>query len=130
MFQHINLYKYVFTQEQENGLLIESRKFELPSLEILPLSDARTAESVMEEEEEERQRIANIDTFNSEIGLFFIRINTILLDIFESLSPEEIKKVTTETVLSLIEHFKQETENILSDQKVKTQINYQKNIKE
>ena len=32
MFQHVNLYKFVFTQEQECGILLESRKIELPPL--------------------------------------------------------------------------------------------------
>lgn len=42
---------------------------ELPPLTLLPLSDARSAESVLQEQEEERQRLANIDTFDSDIGI-------------------------------------------------------------
>ena len=53
-----------------------------------------------------------------------------IVDIFESLSPEEIKKVTAETVLNLIDHFQQETEKIMLDQKAKTQMINQKLIKE
>jgi hypothetical protein len=71
LFQHVNLYKFVFTQEQECGILLESRKIELPPLNFLPLEEAKTAESVQEQENEERQRLANIDTFNSDVGKSF-----------------------------------------------------------
>lgn len=120
LFQHINLYKYVFTQEQEEAQLNISKTLELPPLSFQPLNDSRTAESVAEEEEYERMRLENLDTFNSEIGIHLIwSIELIDVDIFESLSPEEIKTVTAETVAALIESIQIETEKTLQEQRQK-----------
>jgi hypothetical protein len=67
--QHFNLYQMAFTREQEQEELSVKKTLEFPDFPLLDLKDARTAESVAREEEEERIRIANIDPFPSDLGL-------------------------------------------------------------
>ncbi|KAJ3364892.1 hypothetical protein HDU91_002403 [Kappamyces sp. JEL0680] len=107
LFQHMALYQYVFTKEQEQEQLKVSKTLQFPDFPLLNLKDARTLESIQQEEEEERLRIANIDNFPSD------------MDIFESLSPTEVKKVTYETILAMVESIQAETEKNLQEQRNK-----------
>ena len=65
---------------------------------------SKSFEQVKREEKEAEERKRNLDTFPDpkEVGKGY-HFN--LLDIFDSLSPEEIKQVTLETVIKMVEEY-------------------------
>lgn len=114
MIQHFHVIKYLFTVDQQIEQKLKSRWLELPPY-YPPLSEARTAESVAEEERLAQLEREKEDTFNSNLGRLFLR-----LDIFEALDPVEIKEIAYQTVTGLVDTIQEECEKLLSEQRQKT----------
>ncbi|KAJ3254538.1 hypothetical protein HK103_007092 [Boothiomyces macroporosus] len=114
LIQHFHVIKYLFTVEQQIEQKLKSRWLELPPY-YPPLSEARTAESVAEEERLAQLEREKEDTFNSNLGRLFLR-----LDIFEALDPVEIKEIAYQTVTGLVDTIQEECEKLLSEQRQKT----------
>jgi hypothetical protein len=108
MCEHSEIIRYVLLREQREEIQDLTVDIKLASLPE-PLANAKTETQIKEEMEIEAERIRNIDLFPSELGALGFNV-----DIFESLSPEEVKKVTYDTVLKMIEEYTQKLDNVVT----------------
>ncbi|KAI8894291.1 hypothetical protein BC833DRAFT_237070 [Globomyces pollinis-pini] len=106
VFQHIQLYRFVFTQEQSISLIPITKQFEtIPIYE--PLKEAVIPKIDIEREVEELIQQDWLDPFAAD------------LDIFDSLSPAEIKTVVYDTIVSMIKNLQSDCDRMVMDHQLK-----------
>ena len=69
IFEHYSLYQFCFSREQEHVQMLVSRRLEFNEIVHQALATATNVEVLAKAEEDERIRIANIDSFPSELGI-------------------------------------------------------------
>jgi hypothetical protein len=69
LFQHFQLFKYVFTAEQDIEDVSEKRTIELPELIYEPLAEAISSEALAEIELAKRLEKENEDHFDNSLGI-------------------------------------------------------------
>jgi hypothetical protein len=115
----------VFTTEQELVTISDSKKLEFPPLTFEPLGTSMTLENHLMAQEKIMIEQLTMDTFNSNLGLMMI-----IVDIFDSLDPAEIKCITADTIAGMVETVYTECEKLIHEQRNRMQQVSAKIVKE
>ncbi|KAI8900949.1 hypothetical protein BC833DRAFT_579804 [Globomyces pollinis-pini] len=115
VFQHFQLYQFVFTKDQQINLVACQKKLELP-IAFEPLTEAKFAPTIAEIEAVAIIEKENWDYFNSS------------LDIFEALSPVEVKQITYDIVVTMFEGIQKECERLVGEHRQKVAVTNSKNV--